>query len=110
MMKKIINFIGSLMVWAGFCLLSRQRLSIRKKFVQGLIVQPVLLQSLSNLKCCAGLSQKGSVFAEHPFPGFLDARPEHQLAQALGTTVVQWRRYQPATESAPAEVVPFAGD
>jgi hypothetical protein len=98
-MNKIIEFIGSVLVWAGYVLLSRPPQGIPKKFVQGILVQPVLLGSLSNLKCFGDLSQKGGVFLEHPFPGLLDSRSEHQLARDLGTTVVQWRRRPP--EEAP---------
>ncbi len=100
-MKKIKILIGSMLIWIGYVLLSYPHQGIRKRFLQGISVQPVLLQSLSNLSCYANLSQKGILFVEHPFPRLCDSRSEHQLAQDLGATVLQWRRYPAPTGEEP---------
>jgi len=84
-LNKAIKFIGELFLWLGYALLSCHLGGTSRKWVSALLVQPVLLQSLS-IECSSSLLQKGTVYTEHPFPSFLNTKSEHLLAQSLGDT------------------------
>lgn len=98
MIDRIFKIIGDCLIWTGYVLRTHQALTTRKRLIKGIFVQPVLLPSLSNLSCHASLVNKGTVWSEFPFQNLCDSRPEHQLAQDLGATVVQWRRCPVPTE------------
>lgn len=86
--------IAEWLVWAGYALLSRRQGLMRRGYVRGILVQPVLLPSFSNLACHGALAQKGTVYSAHPIPRLLNAQSERQLAQSLESTLVHWQGCQ----------------